>query len=223
MSRANEHHSLLKELERTESVLEGLLSKISIVSKCLTPLEHKLRDDDFSSTGSFIPGVSHSVVCVLSAMIRGDPLANSIDLIRGKGRNLPTIIRGSDRSETKQTCDSILKIVEGKMSGNPISFIANLRWANLPAIIDGKNILVIGKRFFYEQNNSLKMLHDKFKESGITLLEDQGQYGGGPLTFALTQLARKTRTISVFEITLSRHLAEDHSRVAEILESLTDL
>ncbi|MHA1135548.1 MAG: hypothetical protein ACTSSE_03600 [Candidatus Thorarchaeota archaeon] len=223
MSSVNERHSLLEELERTESVLEELLKKISNVSEYLSPLEHSLRSEDFSSSGSYIPGVSNGIVCVLSAMIKGDPLANSIELIRGKGRRFPAIIKGSDRSETKPTCDSILKIVEGKPGGKPISFVVNLRWVNLPSVIDGKNVLVVGKRFIRDHKGSLMNLYKKFKELGITVLEDQGQFGGGPLTFRLTHLARKLQNMTILEITLSRHFAEDHSRVAEILESFTIL
>ncbi|MGY5858761.1 MAG: hypothetical protein RTU63_05290 [Candidatus Thorarchaeota archaeon] len=223
MSSVNERHSLLEEIERTENVLEGLLRKISNVSKYLSPLEHMLRAEDFSSTGSYQPGVSDGIVCVLSAMIKGDPLANSIELIKGKGRNLPAVIKGSDRSETKSTCDSILKIVEGNPGGKPITFVINLRWANLPPAIDGKSVLVVGKRFSYDQKGSLKKLYNRFKEIGITVLEDQGQFGGGPLTFRLMQLARKLQSMTILEITLSRHFAENHKRVADILESFTIL
>ncbi len=223
MSNTNGRHSLLEELERAESVLDGLLRKISNVSEYLSPLEHMLRAEDFSSTGSYIPGVSNGIVCVLSAMIKGDPLANSIELIRGKGNNFPAIIKGSDRSETKSTCDSILKIVEGKPGGKPVTYVINLRWANLPSVIDGKSVLVVGNRFNYDQRGSLKKLYNKFKEIGITIHEDQGQFGGGPLTFRLTHLARKLQSMTILEITLSRHFAADHKRVAEILESFTIL
>ena len=166
MSNTNGRHSLLEELERAESVLDGLLRKISNVSEYLSPLEHMLRAEDFSSTGSYIPGVSNGIVCVLSAMIKGDPLANSIELIRGKGNNFPAIIKGSDRSETKSTCDSILKIVEGKPGGKPVTYVINLRWANLPSVIDGKSVLVVGNRSNYDQRGSLKKLYNKFKEEG---------------------------------------------------------
>ncbi|MCK5389432.1 MAG: hypothetical protein KAJ36_03025, partial [Candidatus Thorarchaeota archaeon] len=117
MSSLNRHRSLLQELERTETVLNRLLKKISNVSDLLRPLEHSLRAEDFSSSGSYVPGTSNGVVCVLSSLIKGDPLSSSIDLIRGKGLKLPAIIKGSDRSETKSTCDSILKIIEGKPGG----------------------------------------------------------------------------------------------------------
>lgn len=223
MSSMKGRHGLLNELEKAEGVLEGLLKKISNVTEYLSSLEHKLRAKDFSSTGSYLPGVSEGIVCVLSAMIKGDPLANSIELTRGAGRRFPAIIKGSDRSETKSTCDSILKIVEGTFRQKQISFVVNLRWANLPSVIDGKNVLVIGKRYIHDQNGSLKKLYNRFNEIGFQVLEDQGQFGGGPLTFRLTQLAQKLQTMSILEITLSRHFAEDHKKVAEILESFTVL
>jgi len=223
MSSLNEHRSLLQELERTETVLNRLSKKISNVSDFLRPLEHSLRAEDFSSSGSYVPGTSNGVVCVLSSLIKGDPLSSSIDLIRGKGLKLPAIIKGSDRNETKSTCDTILKIIEGKPGGTPINYVINLRWANLPAIVDDTNVVVIGKRFHYRKKRDLKKLQTRFEEIGFQVLEDVGQFGGGPLTYRLTELARKLGNMTVLEITLSHCIAENHDRVAEILESLTIL
>ncbi len=223
MSSLNERRSLLQELEMTETVLNRLLKRISKVSEYLRPLEHSLRADDFSSSGLFIPGTSNGVVCVLSASIKGDPLSNSIELIRGRGLKLPAIIKGSDRSETKSTCDSILKIIEGSSGGTHFDYVVNLRWANLSTIVDGINVLVIGNRFRYSRKETMKKLHNQFKDFDFEILEDVGQFGGGPLTYRLTELARKLGNMTVLEITLSRHLAEDHERVANILESLTIL
>ncbi len=223
MSSRNGHRSLLQELERTETVLNRLLKKISNVSDFLRPLEHSLRAEDFSSSGSYVPGTSNGVVCVLSSLIKGDPLSSSIDLIRGKGLKLPAIIKGSDRNETKSTCDTILKIIEGKPGGTPINYVINLRWANLPSIVDDSNVVVIGKRFHYRKKRDLKKLQTRFEEIGFQVLEDVGQFGGGPLTYRLTELARKLGNMTVLEITLSHCIAENHDRVAEILESLTIL
>ncbi|GAH09659.1 unnamed protein product, partial [marine sediment metagenome] len=133
------------------------------------------------------------------------------------------IIKGSDRSETKSTCDSILKIIEGKPGGTPIDYVINLRWANLPSIVDDANVVVIGKRFHHSKKGDLKKLHIRFIELGFQVLEDAGQFGGGPLTYRLTELARKLGNMTVLEITLSHCIAENHDRVAEILESLTIL
>ncbi len=223
MSSINGHRSLLQELERTEIVLNRLLKKISNISEFLRPLEHSLRAEDFSSSGSYVPGTSNGVVCVLSSLIKGDPLSSSLDLIRGRGLKLPAIIKGSDRSETKSTCDSILKIIEGKPDGAPIDYVINLRWANLPSIINDTNVVVIGNRYNYRKKEALKKLHIRFKELGLQVLEDAGQFGGGPLTYRLTELARKRSNMTVLEITLSHSIAGNQDRVAEILESLTIL
>jgi len=223
MSSLNEHPGLLQELESAESVLSSLFEKISNINSYLKPLEHSLRTEEFSSSGSYIPGTSNGIVCILSALIKGDPLSDSIESIRGKGRKLPAIIKGSDRSETKSTCNSILKILEGNPSGMQISYIINLRWANLPSVIDGSNVIVIGTRFLHSQKNTLKTLYNRFQEDGFQILEDRGEYGGGPLTYKLTEFARKLGNITVVEITLSRHFAENHDSVAKILESLTFL
>jgi len=223
MSSLNDRRSLLQELEKVESVISNLFQKISNVNDYLKIIEHELRTEEFSSSGSYIPGTSNGIVCVLSALIKGDPLSNSIESLRGTGRKLPAIIKGSDRSETKSTCDSILKIVEGKPGGTPINYVINLRWANLPDVIDDLNVLVIGTRFQYGQKDALKKLYSRLKEADIQILEDRGEFGGGPLTHRLTELARKHRNITVLEITLSRRFAEDKERVANILESLTIL
>jgi len=223
MSSMNGHRSLLQDLERAEIVLNRLLKKISNVSNFLKPLEHSLRAEDFSSSGSYIPGTSNGVVCILSSLIKGDPLSSSIDLIKGKGLKLPSIIKGSDRSETISTCDSILKIIEGKPGGTPIDYVINLRWANLPSIVNDSNVIVVGKRYNYGEKEAMKKLYIRFKELDFQIHEDVGQFGGGPLTYRLTELARRLGNMTVLEITLSHRLAENHDRVAEILGSLTIL
>jgi len=223
MSSLNEPPSLLQELERAESVLGNLFEKISKVNSYLKPLEHSLRTEEFSSSGSYIPGASNGIVCILSALIKGDPLFNSVESIRGKGRKLPAIIMGSDRSETKSTCNSILKILEGNPSGIQISYIINLRWANLPPVIDSTNALVIGTRYLHSQKDVLKTLYNRLQEDGFQILEDRGEFGGGPLAYKLTEFAKKIGNITVLEITFSRHFAENQEKVVKILESLTIL
>ena len=162
-------------------------------------MEHALREEEFSSSGSYIPGTSNGIVCVLSALIKGDPLSTAIESIRGKGLNLPAIVKGSDRSETSSTCDSILKIVEGKPRGISINYVINLRWANLPSVIDGENVLVIGTRFQHGQKSKLQRLYSKFQEAGYQILEDRGEFGGGPLTYKLTELAKRLGDVTVLE------------------------
>jgi hypothetical protein len=221
MSSVNGHRGLLGELEEVEQVLSQLLEKLSNVNNLLTPLEHSLRAEDFSSSGSYILGTSNGLVCVLSGNIKGDPLSGAIEKTRGKGRKFPSIIKGADRSETKTTCDSILKIVKGKPRGKSIAYVVNLRWANMPSIND--NAIVIGNRYYNDSNSALETLSSQFQKLGLKVMYDRGEFGGGPLTYRLTEFARKAGNMPVFEITLSRKCAENHERVADILESFTNL
>ncbi len=223
MSGLNKQHGLLRELEKAEQVLSQLLGKLSNVNNLLTPIEHSLRAEDFSSSGSYILGTSDGIVCVLSGSIKGDPLSNSIENTRGKGRKLPSIIKGTDRSETKSTCDSILKIVRGKSGENTINYVINLRWANFSSIINSEDIIIIGNRFYNDPSNALTKLSSRFEELGLKVLYDAGEFGGGPLTYRLTEFARQIGNMPIFEITLSRKCAENHERVADILESFTKL
>ena len=222
MSSLNESHGLLGELEKVEGVLLQILEKLSNVNSILVPLEHSLTAKDFSSSESYVHGTADGIVCVLSANIKGDPLFNSIENTRGKGRKLPSIIKGADRSETKTTCDSILKIVRGKPRGNSINYVINLRWANMPSINDD-DVIVIGIRFYSDPSNVLETLSSRFLGLGLKVMYDRGEFGGGPLTYRLTELAREAGNVPIFEITLSRKCAENHERVTDILESFTIL
>jgi len=223
MSSLNEQHGLLEELEKAERILSQLLGRLSNVNGLLSPIEHSLRAEDFSSSGSYILGTSNGIVCVLSGAIRGDPLSNSIENTRGKGRKYPSIIKGADRSETKSTCDSILKIVKGKPGGHPINYVINLRWATFPSIINSEDVIVIGNRFYNDPGNTLETLSSQFQKLGLRVIHDVGEFGGGPLTYRLTEFARKVGNIPTFEVTLSQNFAENHERVADILESFTIL
>ena len=73
------------------------------------------------------------------------------------------------------------------------------------------------------QKSKVQKLYSRFQEIGYQILEDIGEFGGGPLTYQLVELAKRLGDITVLEITLSHQFAEDEESVANILESFTVL
>jgi hypothetical protein len=212
--------SILKELERAENILDGLQQQLSRLYTNLEPLESNLRLSDFSSSGMYIQGATTGIVCVLTADIKGDPLHNALTSLKGKGLKLPAIIKGSDRNETSATCESIMKIVKAQFDLKTTRMIVNLRWSPIPAIIDNDNVVIMGTRYFHGNMRNVMRFKNKLEELKLEVLEDNGEFGGGLLTYKLTDFAKAVGDIIVLELTLSTNLSEDIDKIAEILEAV---
>jgi len=213
--------SLLKELERAESVLDSLLQQLLRLYDNLEPVESNLRVNDFSLGGMIIPGSLTEIVCALTADLKGDPIYNALESLKGKGLKLPTIIKGSDRSETPVTCDSIMKIINAKFNLKKTRFIVNLRWSSLPSSVDYDNVVILGTRFFQGNTREITRFKNSLKELNLDVFEDDGEFGGGLLTYRLTNFAKDVDSIKVLELTLSSALSEKTEKVGEILEAIT--
>jgi hypothetical protein len=220
MSNAPEPVGLLEELERAERVLDGLLQQLSRLYANLEPIESALRVSDFSSSGMYIPGLATGIVCALTADIKGDPLHNVLVSLKGKGLKLPAIIKGSDRSETPATCESIMKIIRARFDLKATRMIVNLRWSPLPAIMDKENTVIIGTRYFHGNVADIMKFRKRLEELKLEVFEDNGEFGGGLLTYKLMNFIRDAGGSTVLELTLSTNLSENAAKIAEILEAI---
>ena len=223
MNSSNRNRSLLQELERADSALTKILEKVMIFNEILKPIELALRVSDFSSSGVYKRGTTNGIVCSLTALIKGDPLSRSLEALQGKGLELPSIIKGADRNESRSTCKAILKIIESNSGNGFPRFIVNLRWSMLPKILSQKKILIIGKRYSNLKDSESRKLADELVRQGLEVLDDSGEYGGGQLTYHLLESVDNKKKATIFEVTLSKELAEDEKRVGLILQALSIL
>jgi len=220
MSNTFEPMSILKELERAEHVLNNLLHKLSNLYRNLEPVESVLRVSDFSSSGMIVPGTMTGIVCALTADIKGDPIYKVLESLKGKGLKLPAIIKGSDRTESIETCDSIMKIIKAQFNLKITRLLVNLRWSSLPPIIENDNVVIVGTRYIHGDSRDIARFKDRLKELNIQVFEDNGEFGGGLLTYKLTNFAREVDNVIVLELTLSSALSESVSMMARILEAI---
>ncbi len=212
---------LLKELERVDDTLSKILSQLINFNDSLRPIEFTLRVNDFSSKGILRRGAINGIVCILSALIKGDPFSISIKELEGKRLELPSIIKSNDRNESKHTCDSILKTVESLYERNVPKFVINLRWAILPRNLNHNRIIIVGTRYSNLDDTDLTEIISKMKQMGYEVLMDRGEYGGGLLTYSLLDTFGNKNTIRVFELTLPKELAENEKHVTQILQVLS--
>ncbi len=218
MSGSRKNRGLLQELERTEEVLEDLLSRVSNLNVALEPIEREMRITDFASSGVFVRGVSRGIVCVLSGLIRGDPLER---VLREKsGRGIPTLIKAGNRSESAPTVESVVNMVHAEDRKKPVEFVINLRWSALPELIDSENTMIFGTRYFSGLPHEVRRLRNEFEKLGVIIYEDNGEYGGGPLAYEFIKSFKHKSEILIVEITLSLKLLENINLVTGILNML---
>ncbi|TFG33977.1 hypothetical protein EU527_05835 [Candidatus Thorarchaeota archaeon] len=223
MNKSNRDNSLFQELERADSALTKVLEKLIVINDSLKPVLRELRVIDFSSSGIFKRGIANGIICSVTSLIRGDPLSKSLEAQQGKGLEIPSIIMAADRNESRNTCDSILKIIESEFLKKTPRFIINLRWGSMPKILNPHNILVIGRRYSNLEEQELKKLTTNLEQQGLRVYEDSGEYGGGLLIYHLLESVGKTGNTTVFEITLSKELAENEKQVGFILQAFSTI
>lgn len=223
MTGASEGADLFRELERAERILGSLLQRLSSLHTSLESIESNLRVDDISTSGLLVQGSITGIVCALTADIKGDPIHDAFEGLRGKGFRLPVIIKDSDRSESPVTCDSIMKVIRAQLKLKTSKLIINLRWSSLPAVIDSSKAVILGTRYRYGNAREISTFKEKLRELNLQVLEDDGEFGGGLLTYKLTELARDVGNVVVLEMTLSSTLAGNVPKIGEILEATTTL
>jgi hypothetical protein len=77
-----------------------------------------------------------------------------------------------------------------------------------------ENVAIVGTRYM---NGDISRLREELEILGVVVLDDDGEFGGGPLMFEISNIfANKLETI-VMELTLSQSLAENAPAVTRIL------
>jgi len=219
MSKSSSQRGLLKELERAEIVLHDLLTTLSNLNSALKPIEREMKVSDFTSSGEHVQGTSRGIVCVLSGLIQGDPL-QKILTVKGRGRDIPALIKASDRSESPMTVESIVNMLHAENQKRSLEYVVNLRWAELPASLEREKVVIIGTR--YESGNSIRLmkLETELEKIGLKILADNGEFGGGPLVYEIIESFCNKRNLLVVELTLSRQVVENDIAVMQMLNML---
>lgn len=218
MNGARKQSGLLQELERTEKVLEVLQTRLYDLNSALEPIERMMRVSDFASNGVFVQGASRGLVCLLSGLIRGDPFDRV--LVDKRGLGIPALIKAGDRSESPSTVESIVKMVHAENQKKSVEFIVNLRWSVLPRPIEKENIMILGTRYLSGDRHEVERLKAELEGLGIVILEDDGEYGGGPLVYEFIKSYENKPVPLIIELTLSHKLSENQALVTKILNVL---
>ena len=184
MSKSGSHLHLLKELERAEVVLEDLLATLVDLNSVLKPIEQDMKVTDFAANGEFVQGVSSGVVCIPSGLIQGDPLEQIITE-REKGRGFPALIKAGDRSESSIIVESIVNMLHAEDRKKHLEYVINLRWSELPAILEKDSIAIIGNRYVSGSAVEMAKLEKRLEDLHFRVLRDNGEFGGGPLIYEI--------------------------------------
>ena len=219
MSNSSRRRSLLKELEYTESVLQDLLATLSNLNSTLKPIEREMKVNDFATSGEFTQGISKGIVCVLTGLIQGDPLERVLT-DKGRGRNIPALIKAGDRSESKLTIENVVNMLHAEDQKQRLKYVINMRWAELPAPLEKENVIVIGTRYASSSDLRISELERALLQTGFNVVQDYGEFGGGPLVYEVIKSFGDRTNLLVAELTLSREIVENDMAVIQVLNIL---
>jgi hypothetical protein len=222
MSNSNSQRSLLKELEHTESVLQDLLTTLSNLNLTLKPIEREMKVSDFTSSGEFVQGVSKGIVCVLSGLIQEDPLQRILTE-RGRGSNIPALIKAGDRSESPLTVESIVNMLHAEDQKQRLEYVINLRWAELPEPLEQGMVVIRGTRYTSGNPTRVTKLERALEDDGFKIVLDSGEFGGGPLAYEIIRSFDGRHELLVVELTLSREVVENQDEVIRLLNMLVSI
>ena len=108
-------------------------------------------------------------------------------------------------------------MVQAEDQKKAIEFIVNLRWSEFPKPLEKGNVVIIGTRYV---KGDVKSLREELEKLGVVIINDDREYGGGPLVHMFTKTEMKTPDALVVELTLSRSLSENLPLVTVILNVL---
>ncbi|MHA2069036.1 MAG: hypothetical protein ACXABY_32135, partial [Candidatus Thorarchaeota archaeon] len=81
--------------------------------------------------------------------------------------------------------------------------------------------VIVGQRYISGSQDSLRRLNKNLKKIGLSVIEDSGQYGGGPMTYEFIEEFSKSRSLLVVQLTFSHSVATDEVKILAILEMLS--
>lgn len=215
---------LSKDLEKAKDVLERLLQRVSRLRTSLEPFERGLSAKDFEASDVHIRGTPTGFICLPTALSPGDPLNITVEGIMAESDKAPSLIKAADDEESRAMCDRTIKMLEWEMektAGEEPQFLIVLRWSDMFEPLEKKKTGVIGKRYLAGSAEQLKAFVQTLKKAGIAVLFDDGEYGGGALTYELVQAFGESRSTLIAQLTLSRGVITDNVAITRLLESLS--
>ncbi|MHA1484165.1 MAG: hypothetical protein ACTSPR_02475 [Candidatus Thorarchaeota archaeon] len=225
MSAAPVKKSRKHNLERTIRAMESISHSLALMESHLTSFENSHLMKDLISAGEYIVGNLPGVICIPSTLKQGDPLQPALNQMKTRGYGMPSIIRLDDSMESVDTCDKVVRIIRSEVlpSLDDSSFVVNLRCDEMISPFESNRTIVIGRRYSKGSKKRFKRLERTLGELGVSVLSDKGEYGGGPLVYAITRALPTKTNLLIFELTLSMSVAKEPDIVAQILESLQKL
>ncbi len=209
---------IVSDLEKAKSVVKQLEAVLVKLNVSLEFEENTLYRRDMSSDAT---RESTTGVVVLFS----ETLSNSqtfISVLSTKSSAVESnYIQVDDIMESQLTCRKIIRSLSVKFrnSPTPLNCIINLQCVQMIPPREEEQVIVIGKLYFQDVKEIIQKYEDQFRGLGFHFVYDQGQFGGGVLTYELIQSFPES---TIFEITLSQSFTEDESNMHRLLDILTE-
>ena len=216
----NGNVSIVDSLERTRAALVQILRSTNVIATHLGILETRLGSKHTSSQMDYIPGAARVLVYSMGGKAQGDPIGDSVRKLKGTGKRLPSFILGADRSESPETCQALLHQARGKVAD--VRAIIGLRWADIPPPLDKYSTVIIGTRFRAIHGEYLAKMMKRFDSAGLEIVEDDGEFGGGPIVYSIVHNLSDTEKITIIELVVDSAFAADADRIARVFQLLAD-
>jgi hypothetical protein len=212
--------SVTKKLERALKVVDELRASLNGINLSLQLYERAIVLEESEKSGYLLLESKSRFVCLTPDDSKNDPVRILLEALLESKKKLPSVIILS-RSE-KGSLTRIESIFQSKIqdSQRENTILINLRWATMLPILEDTMAMVVGIRYQHMPQEMIDNLEAAGSDIGLSTLFDNGEYGGGQLTYQLISRLQPTVTL---EITLSEAVIRNTSVAVSLLERLAKL
>jgi hypothetical protein len=204
-----------KNLQHTGEVLDRVIA-------ILEPTEQTLLRREFQSRTVLDPGQSKVVLCLEDELAESRSFRKALSKMDVKR---PTLVKIPEDNTSRRTNLTVARMIPTEVLANSEGsvLVINLQKELMLKQLENEKAVIIGTRFYLNNDNMFQQITQILKTQGVNVLSDKGIYGGGALTYELVKTMQQRPQSVVAEITLSRSVAENTNILRRLLESLLSL
>jgi len=210
------------QLQRAKKSLRETGETIDRLIKILEPTEKALMQREFQTRAVLDPGEARVVLCLEEELAASRSFKKAISKLDTKK---PTLVRIPEDKTSRFTNLTVAKMIPSEVLSKSEGrvLVVNIQRELMLKQLENSKAVIVGQRYFLDSSNDIARVFQTFESQNVDAHYDFGLYGGGALTYELVRTLKNRPKSTVFELTLSKSVAENTNILLRIIESLLSL
>jgi len=214
--------SFQKQLQRAKRNLKVTGEVIDRLIAILEPTEQALMKREFQSATVLDPGVSKVVLCLEDELAESRAFKKALSKLDLKK---PTLVKIPEDSSSRRMNLTVARMIPSEVLANSEGsvLVVNLQKELMLKQLENEKAVILGTRFNLDSDNMISKIVQILEGQGVNVLNDDGLYGGGALTYELVKTMQHRPQSSVLELTLCKSVSDNTNILQRIINSLLSL